>query len=171
MSKKAKTSGPTDEVEPEKTPEDAGRDTEVVMDDSAPQDPATDANPPEADPAMHIDPSSPHATPPRPAADPLSPVANPSSPAANLPSPARDTDNPPSPSKVAMMILLSLARVTPALAIRLSWQSITPRKNLLLWAREKKRQIYPAMSIFLPKSFIPVSYIASTQAETMKPVW
>ena len=62
------------------------------MDDSAPQDPATDANPPEADPATHVDPSSPHATPPSPAGDPLSP-------AANLPSPARDTVNPPSPSK------------------------------------------------------------------------
>ena len=55
MSKKAKTSGPTDEVEPKKTPEDAGRDTEVVMDDSAPQDPATNANLPEADPTTHRD--------------------------------------------------------------------------------------------------------------------
>ncbi|XP_044412477.1 histone-lysine N-methyltransferase SETD2 isoform X2 [Triticum aestivum] len=85
LSKKAKTSGPTDEAEPEKTPEDTGRDIEVVMDDSAPQDPATDANPPEAGPATHVDPSSPHATPPSPAADP--------------PSPARDTVNPPSSSK------------------------------------------------------------------------
>ena len=62
------------------------------MDDSAPQDPATDANPPEADPATHVDPSSPHATPPSPAADLPSPAADP-------PSPARDIVNPPSPSK------------------------------------------------------------------------
>ena len=76
MSKKAKTSGPTDDVDPEKTPENASKDTDVVMDDSAPQDPATDANPPEADPATHVDPSSLHATPPSPAADPPSPATN-----------------------------------------------------------------------------------------------
>ena len=99
MSKRAKNSGPTHEVEPEKTQEDAGRDNEVVMDDSAPQDPATDANPPEADPATYVDPSSPHATPPSPAAAPLSPAANPPSPAANPPSPARDIVNPPCPLK------------------------------------------------------------------------
>lgn len=99
MSKKAKTSGPTDEVEPEKTLEDAGRDTNVVMDDSAPQDPATNANPPEADPATHVDPSSPHATPPSPSADPPSPAAHPPSPTVNPPSPVRDIVNPSSPSK------------------------------------------------------------------------
>ena len=62
------------------------------MIDSAPQDENTEANPPEADPATHVDPSSPHATPPSPATNPLSPAADP-------PSPARVTVNPPSPSK------------------------------------------------------------------------
>ena len=99
MSKKAKTSGPTDDVEPEKTPENAGGNPDIVMDDSAPQDPATDANPPEADPATHVDTSSPHVTPPSPAADPLTPAANPPSPTANPPGPAKDNVNPPSPSK------------------------------------------------------------------------
>ena len=99
MSKKAKTSGPTDDVESEKTPENAGENPNIVMDDSTPQDPATDANPPEADPATHVDTSSPRATPPSPVADPLSSVANPPSPAANPPSPAKDNVNPPSPAK------------------------------------------------------------------------
>ena len=62
------------------------------MDDSAPQGPNTDVDPPEANPATHVDPSSPHATPPSPAADPSSPAVDP-------PSPARDIVNPPSPSK------------------------------------------------------------------------
>ena len=62
------------------------------MDDFAPQGPNTDADPLEADPATHVDPSSPHATPP-------SPTANPPSPAVDPPSPARDIVNPPSPSK------------------------------------------------------------------------
>ena len=69
------------------------------MDDYAPQGEDTGANPLEADPAIHINPSSPHATPPSLAADPPSPAANPLSPAVNLPSPARGTVNPPSPSK------------------------------------------------------------------------
>ena len=91
MSKKAKTIAPIGEVEPEKAPEGSGRNTDV-MDDSTPQGENTEANPPEADPATHIDPSSPHATPPSPAADPPSPAANP-------PSPARGTSNPPSPPR------------------------------------------------------------------------
>ena len=62
------------------------------MDDSAPQGENIEANPLEADPAAHIDPSSPHATPPSPAADPPSLAANP-------PSPARGTINPTSPPK------------------------------------------------------------------------
>ena len=91
MSKKAKTSAPIGEVEPERAPEGISRNTDV-MDDSAPQGENTEANPLEADPATHIDPSSPHATPPSPAADPPSPAANP-------PSPARGTSNPPSPPR------------------------------------------------------------------------
>ena len=71
MSKKAKTSGPSDDVEPEKTLDNAGEDPDNVMDESAPQHPAADANPPEANPETHVETSSPHATPPSPIADPL----------------------------------------------------------------------------------------------------
>ena len=85
MSKKAKTSDPIGEAEPEKAPEGISRNTDV-MDDSAPQGKNTEANPPEVHPATHIDPSSPRATRPSPAADPPSPAANP-------PSPARGTVN------------------------------------------------------------------------------
>ena len=91
MSKKAKTSAPIGEVEPERAPEGISRNTDV-MDDSAPQGENTEANLLEADLATHIDPSSPHAT-------PLSLAADPPSPAANPPSPARGTVNPPSPPK------------------------------------------------------------------------
>jgi len=76
LSKKAKTSGCIDDVDAEKTPENAGENPDIVIDDSAPQDPATDANPLEADPATHVDTSSPRATPPSPVADPLSSAAN-----------------------------------------------------------------------------------------------
>ena len=78
------------------------------MDDSAPQGGNTEANPPEADPATHVDPSSPHANPPSPAADPPSPTADP-------PSPARDTVNPPSPSKGGDddVIITGTAHTTP----------------------------------------------------------
>ena len=69
MSKKAKTSAPIGEVEPERAPEGISRNTDV-MDDSSPQGENTEANLPEADPVTHIDPSSPHATPPSPTADP-----------------------------------------------------------------------------------------------------
>ena len=55
MSKKAKTSTPIGEVEPERAAEDTGRNTDV-MDDSTPQGENTEANSPEADPAIHIDP-------------------------------------------------------------------------------------------------------------------
>lgn len=91
MSKKAKTNAPIGEVEPERALEDISRNTDV-MDDSAPQGENTEANPSEADPATHIDPSSPHATPPSPATDALSPTTNP-------PSLARGTVNPPSPPR------------------------------------------------------------------------
>ena len=106
MSKKAKTSGPTDDVDLEKTPENAGKNPDIVIDDSAPQDPATDANPPEADPATHVDTSSPRATPLSPVVDPLSSDVNPASLPANPPSPvayppsaAKDNVNPSSPAK------------------------------------------------------------------------
>ena len=81
MSKKAKTSAPTDEVEPEKAPEDLDN----LMDDFTLPEPTINANPPEADPAMHEDTSSPHVMPASPAADPLKSSANP-------PSPAKDDD-------------------------------------------------------------------------------
>ena len=69
MSKKAKTSAPTGEVEPEKAPEGSGRNTDI-MDDSSPQGENTEANPSEAGPTTHIEPSSPHATPPSPMSGP-----------------------------------------------------------------------------------------------------
>ena len=61
MSKKAKTSGPSNDVEPEKTPDGTGENPDIVMDDTGPQDPATDANPSEADPETHVETSSPNA--------------------------------------------------------------------------------------------------------------
>ena len=63
------------------------------MDDSIPKGASPEANPPEADPAIHTDPSSPRTTPPP------SPAADPPSPAANPPSPARGASNPPSPPR------------------------------------------------------------------------
>ena len=85
------------------------------MDDPAPQGQNTDADPPEADPATHVDPSSPHATPP-------SPAANPPSPAADPPSPARDIVNPPSPSKGGDddVIITSSAHTVPRNPVALS---------------------------------------------------
>ena len=85
------------------------------MDDSAPQGPNTDADPPEADPTTHVDPSSPHATPP-------SPAANPPSPAADPPSPARDIVNPPSPSKGGDddVIITGTAHTVPGNPVALS---------------------------------------------------
>ena len=85
------------------------------MDDSAPQGPNTDADPPEADPGTHVDPSSPHATPPSPAADPSSPAVDP-------PSPARDIVNPPSPSKGGDddVIITGTAHTVPGNPVALS---------------------------------------------------
>ena len=50
LSKKAKTSGHADEVDPGKTPEDEGENYEIATDHSAPENPGADANPPEAEP-------------------------------------------------------------------------------------------------------------------------
>ena len=80
MSKKAKTSAPTGEVEPEKAPEDLDNNLDNLMDDFVPPKPTINANPPEADPAIHEDTSSPHAMPASPVADPLKSSANPPSP-------------------------------------------------------------------------------------------
>ena len=85
MSKKAKTSAPTGEVEPEKAPEDLDKNLDNLMDDFTLPEPTINANPPEADPAIHEDTSSPHAMPASLAADPLKSSANP-------PSPAKDDD-------------------------------------------------------------------------------
>ena len=85
MSKKAKTSAPTGEVEPEKTPEDVDKNLDNLMDDFTLPEPTINVNPLEADPAMHEDTLSPHAMPASPAADPLKSSANP-------PSPAKDDD-------------------------------------------------------------------------------
>ena len=43
MSKKAKTSGPTDDVDQEKTTENDGENPEIVIENSAPQNPGADA--------------------------------------------------------------------------------------------------------------------------------
>ena len=98
------------------------------MDDSAPQDPATDANPPEADPATHVDPSIPHATPPSPATD--------------LPSPAA---NPPSPSKGGDddVIITGTGHTVPGNPVALSKH--TAKEEFAAMGRGKGRQIYPAM--------------------------
>ena len=85
MSKKAKTSAPTGEVEPEKALEDLDKNLDNLMDDFTLPEPTINANPPEADPAIHEDTSSPHAMPASPVADPLKSSANP-------PSPAKDDD-------------------------------------------------------------------------------
>ncbi|XP_037441662.1 uncharacterized protein LOC119309863 [Triticum dicoccoides] len=92
LSKKAKTSTPTDEAETERAPEGTGRDTvDIVMDDSAPQGQNTDADPPEANPA------SPRADPPSPARD--EDLPSPAKDSINPSSPVRDTVNPPSPTR------------------------------------------------------------------------
>ena len=85
MSKKAKTSAPTGEVEPEKTPEGLYKNLDNLVDDFALPEPTINANPPEADLAIHEDTSSPHVMPASPSTDPLKSSANP-------PSPAKDDD-------------------------------------------------------------------------------
>ena len=106
MSKKAKTSGHTDDVDPEKTPKNEGENPEIATDRSAPQNPGADANPPEAEPETHVDTSNTHATPPSPTVDqrdstvgPPSPATRSPSPAAKAPSPAKENINPSSPAK------------------------------------------------------------------------
>ena len=85
LSKKAKTTAPTDEVAPDRTSEDAGENVDVVMDDPVPQGQATDVDPPEVNPASpHIHPPSPQDNPPSPTVDP--------------PSPAKASDKPTSPN-------------------------------------------------------------------------
>ena len=85
LSKKAKTSAPTGKVEPEKAPENPDKNLDNLMDDFVPPEPTINADPPEADSAMHEDTSSPHAIPASPVADPLRSTANP-------PNPAKDDD-------------------------------------------------------------------------------
>ena len=130
------------------------------MDDTAPQDPATDANPSEADPETHVETSSPHVTPSSPVVDPLrstahppSPAAKPPSLAANPPNPAKDNINPLSPAKDDDDVVVTGTAYT-AQATQLLYQSILPRMNLLLWTKENGRPIYPTMLIFLLKIFI-----------------
>ena len=85
MSKKAKTSAPTGEVEPEKSPENPNQNLDNLMDDFTLPGRTINVNPPEAEPAMQEDTLSPHAMPASLAADPLKSSANP-------PSPAKDDD-------------------------------------------------------------------------------
>ena len=85
LSKKAKTSAPTGEVEPEKAPENPDKNLDNLMDDYVPPEPTNNADLPEADLATHEDTSSPHAITASPVADPLRSTANP-------PSPAKDDD-------------------------------------------------------------------------------
>ena len=120
MSKKAKTSGPTDDVDPEKTPENEGENPEIATDHSAPQNPGADANPPEAEPETQVDTSTPDATPPNPTADPPSPSTKPPSPAANVPSPAKENINPSSPSKDDDVVVTGTTYTAPGNPVVLS---------------------------------------------------
>ena len=81
LSKKAKTTIPTEQVEPDRIWEGADRDVDIAIDDPVPQSQDTYVDPPEVNPA------SPHADPPSPAKG------------EDVSSPARDTVNPPTPSK------------------------------------------------------------------------
>ena len=101
LSKKAKTTVPTEEVEPDRISEGANRDADIAIDDPVPQSQDTYVEPPEANPA------SPHADTPSPARD------------EDLPSPVRGTANPPSTSKLVMMMLLSPVLLILPLVTRL----------------------------------------------------
>ena len=125
LSKKAKTSGHTDDVDPEKTPENEGENPEIATDHSAPQNPGADANPPEVEPDVHVDTSHPHA-PPSPIAeqrdstvDPPSPVNRPPSPAAKAPSPVKNV-NPSSPAKDDDVVVTGTAYTAPGNPVALS---------------------------------------------------
>ena len=120
MSKKAKTSGPTDDVDPEKIPENEGENPEISTDHSAPQNPGADANPPEVEPEIHVDTSHPHATPSCPiveqrdsTTDPPSPATKLSSPVAKAPSPAKENTNPSSPAKDDDVVVTGTAYNAP----------------------------------------------------------
>ena len=101
------------------------------MDDSAPQGPNIVADPPEADPGTHVDPSSPHATPPSVAAD------SPSK-AVDLPSPARDIVNPPSPSKGGDddVIITGTAHTVPGNTVALSKH--TAKEEFVTMGKDRK---------------------------------
>ncbi|XP_037463910.1 uncharacterized protein LOC119335972 [Triticum dicoccoides] len=129
LSKKPKTTVPTEEVDTDRISEGADKEADIAIDDPVPPSQDTYVEAPE------VNPPSLHADPPSPA------KGN------NVPSPARDTVNPPPPQKVVMMMLLSLVMVSLPLAIQLLYQSILPRRNLQLWARAKERQTCPALLI------------------------
>ena len=134
LSKKAKTSDPTVEVDPEKTPEHQDEHPEVAMDSLAGPNQDGNANPPKVEPTAEADTSHPPAL-PSPAmeqrdsiADPPSPIIKPPSPSTKVPSPVRNIDS-SSPAKM-MMLLLHALHITP-LVIRLFCQSTLLRMNLL----------------------------------------
>ena len=111
LSKKAKTSAPTEEFEPERTSEGAGGDADIAMDDPVPQGQDTYVDPPEVNPA------SPHV-------DPPSPIANPPSPAADPPSPDKASDKPASPNKATDdVVITGFGHTSPGNPVALSKHS------------------------------------------------
>ena len=93
LSKKAKTSDPTVEVDPEKTPEHHDENPEVAMDNSAGQNQDGDANPPEVEPNVEVD-TLHRPAPPSPAVEQRSSTADPPSPTNKPPSPSTKAPNP-----------------------------------------------------------------------------
>ena len=119
LSKKAKTSGHADEVDPGKTPEDEGENYEIATDHSAPENPGADANPPKDEPKIQVDTST-DATPPNQTADPPSHGTKPPSPAAKAPSPTKENINPSSPAKDDDVVVTGTTYTAPGNPVVLS---------------------------------------------------
>ena len=130
LSKKAKTSGHADEVDSEKSPEDEGENPETATDHSTPENPGADANPPEAEPEIQADTSTPDAT-----LQIQLLIRQPLLPGRRALLPKRQAllrristhQAPP-----RMMTLLLLARHIPPQEMQLFYPSIPPRMNLRL---------------------------------------
>ncbi len=67
--------------------------------------------------------------------------------------PSAHADNPPSPAKGADDDVVVTGTGFTSLAILSLYQSIVPRKNLLLWRMERGKQTYQAMPISMLKTF------------------
>ena len=162
MSKKAKTSGHTDDIDPEKTPENEGENPEIATDNSAPQNPGADANPPEAEPETHVDTSNPHATPPSPTVDqqdstvdPPSPVTKPPSPAVKAPSLVKENVNPSSPAKDDDVVITGTTYTTPGNPVSLSKHSAKDEFDFM--NKGKGKTDLSSYADFLLRILIPVS--------------